>query len=133
MGRRNTEASVVFIVPDSGSRRKTLIPPAATPRALASQLSPPNAACSCVSLALFKLAREFERPCTKMIGAAPTFVTVNAAGSFVPLIGSVPVRLKARTFAFELLPGTPLRIALPTPFAWAVPALKVGQTPELLL
>src|SRR6266849_9066105 len=121
------------MVPDRGSRRKMLIEPEDKPSALASQLLPEKAACSCVSLALFRLARVFERPCTKTMGAAPTAVTVNAAGRSVLVIGSCPVRLNARTLAFEVLPGTPLRIALPTPFAWPVTTLKTGQTPGLLL
>src|SRR6266849_8088400 len=121
------------MVPDRGSRRKMLIEPEDKPSALASQLLPEKAACSCVSLALFRLARVFERPCTKTMGAAPTAVTVNAAGRSVLVIGSCPVRLNARTLACEVLPGTPLRIALPTPFAWPVTTLKTGQTPGLLL
>src|SRR5262249_855859 len=46
LGNRNAVYSAVFIVPESGSREKTLIAPAAPPRAGPLQLPPEKASCN---------------------------------------------------------------------------------------
>src|ERR1700733_7962373 len=107
-----TVASVVLYVPERGSRRKAAIPAGDRPKALASQFVPENTCCSCCSVALVRLASWLSRWVMKTTGVAPTSTTVNA-GIAVPLIGSLPLILKDRTFAVEVLAGEPLLIGGP--------------------
>jgi hypothetical protein len=74
------------------------------PNTLASQLMPPNTVWSCESVAFVTEARAPERWVMKTIGAAPTD-TVEATGIVVPVKGSLPVMLKAKTCAVDVLAG----------------------------
>src|SRR5450755_2249013 len=75
-----------------------LIPPEDRPKALASQSVPENACCNCCVLAFLKVESEPLSLATNTIGDAPTSTTVKA-GMLVPLMGSLPLILKARTLA----------------------------------
>jgi hypothetical protein len=78
--------------------------PAGAPNALASQLDPLKAAFKFESAALLTVFSAPVRWVMKIIGAAPTD-TVVAVGIAVPVKGSFPLMLNAKTWAVDVLPG----------------------------
>src|ERR1700727_463048 len=130
-GRRNTLASVVFMVPERGSRRKALMGagPFVPANTLASQFVPEKIACSWASVASaapFSPVLMVElRLNRNTIGAAPKLITSNA-GMAVFVNGSCPLLLAASGFAVDV--EKPLWMGLPTPLAKEMLA-NVGQVP----
>src|ERR1700722_12362618 len=130
-GGRYSLASVVFMVPERGSRGKGLMGagPFVPANTLASQFVPEKIACSWASVAsaapfspVLMVELRLKR---NTIGAAPKLTTADA-GMTVFVNGSCPLILKASGFAVDV--EKPLWMGVPTPFAKEMLA-NVGQVP----
>src|ERR1700723_371035 len=130
-GRRNTLASVVFMVPERGSRRKALMGagPLVPANTLASQFVPEKIVCSWASVASAAPASPVlmveVRLKSNTIGGAPKLITSDT-GMAMFVNGSCPLILKASGFAVD--EEKPLWMGVPTPLAKEMLA-NVGQVP----